>query len=415
MEGEERVEIEITRKSGISSRWLRKHLTLKNMFTFICSTLTFLLICQELNTFLFLRPTTTSKEEKEVDPADLPETLICLDPGFDPVALKRYGYRKVNKYYRGSLDGVKFVGWNGDQNLENKSSHAILEDALRVDKNFRSKFDIFYRKADFDTEVKANVRYRTLAYPHGRCLSISPTLANDTDIKSLSIVIKDVVGIQSITSLSLRVYFMDRINSVRIYPNDMEMTGEAVTMKLHQDHPQLFSIKTQISRSVHVEGDPNLDCAVYTEENSYSKCAQKELFEVFRKEIDCVPPLLEEDPQKMCNRNFNLSKAKDKYINELFKPLYFHNRKFECKTPCTKNVYASKFVHTSPVDSPGIYMYICIVFDEMLDVVHSSFSINEQTLLTRLGGSVSSGRTLLWILATILAAFQVSLYKICGT
>ena len=52
-------------------------------------------------------------------------------------------------------------------------------------------------------------------------------------------------------------------------------------------------------------------------------------------------------------------------------------------------------------------MYLVIVFDKMVNVVHSSFSIDGQTLLARLGGSVSSGRTLLWVLLTILGAAQV--------
>ena len=37
----------------------------------------------------------------------------------------------------------------------------------------------------------------------------------------------------------------------------------------------------------------------------------------------------------------------------------------------------------------------------------SRFSVDPQTLLTRLGGSISSGRTLLWILLSIFGAFQV--------
>ena len=50
---------------------------------------------------------------------------------------------------------------------------------------------------------------------------------------------------------------------------------------------------------------------------------------------------------------------------------------------------------------------INLVFDRTISVTRSTFSINEQTFLTRLGGSVSSGRTLLWILVTLLGAPQV--------
>ena len=176
-------------------------------------------------------------------------------------------------------------------------------------------------------------------------------------------------------------------------------------MKLKEKHPKVKTIKTQIARSIHVEDDPLLDCAVYAENNSYSKCAQKELFEVFTKEIGCVPPLLDANPKATCNKRFNFSHAKDKYLDTLFKPLYFHNREFKCKTPCTKNVYTSSFLHASP--SAISSTVLIVIFDKKLEVAQSTFSINGQTLLTRLGGSVSSGRTLLWILLSILAGSQV--------
>ena len=53
-----------------------------------------------------------------------------------------------------------------------------------------------------------------------------------------------------------------------------------------------------------------------------------------------------------------------------------------------------------------------LVFDRTISVTRSTFSINEQTFLTRLGGSVSSGRTLLWILVTLLGAPQVKSFKV---
>ena len=46
-------------------------------------------------------------------------------------------------------------------------------------------------------------------------------------------------------------------------------------------------------------------------------------------------------------------------------------------------------------------------YHKTLEVIHSDFNIDSQTFLTRLGGSVSSGRTLLWILVSLLGAAQV--------
>ena len=51
--------------------------------------------------------------------------------------------------------------------------------------------------------------------------------------------------------------------------------------------------------------------------------------------------------------------------------------------------------------------WLVLVFDKTHEVGHSAFSIDGQTFLTRLGGSVSSGRTLLWILVTVFGAVQV--------
>ena len=117
-------------------------------------------------------------------------------------------------------------------------------------------------------------------------------------------------------------------------------------MKLEKGQQYVKSIKTKISRSLYVEGDPQINCAAYTENSTFSKCTINELKDIFLKEVGCIPPLLEKDTNKMCNKRFNFSDAKDIYLETLFKLIYFHNKVFSCKTPCTKNVYSSKFVHS---------------------------------------------------------------------
>ena len=53
--------------------------------------------------------------------------------------------------------------------------------------------------------------------------------------------------------------------------------------------------------------------------------------------------------------------------------------------------------------------YLILAFDKTLEVDHSDFSIDSQTFLARLGGSVSSGRTLLWILVSLFGVAQVEI------
>ena len=188
--------------------------------------------------------------------------------------LQRYGYAS-NTYYRGSLDTEKFVGWNGGKN-ENKSSQSILEEALTVDGKFRSFFsEIFFAEDQVLRKKPADTEFRTLAYPDGRCLSIIPPGGNSNNSSGLNTLMIHVnkTAVEDGNITNLRVYFMDKVNSVRIYPNDMEMRGDQIEMTLKGEEANVKSIKTKIFRSVHVEGDPLFDCAVYTENNSYSKCA----------------------------------------------------------------------------------------------------------------------------------------------
>ena len=109
-------------------------ISLKSLFTSICTILTVLLICQELYTFSFVKPTTTSNEEKELETTDLPDVVFCLEPAFDLENLTQYGYLK-DSYFRGSPSGNfgDFVGWNG-QDME-KSSQDILNEVLVFDDN----------------------------------------------------------------------------------------------------------------------------------------------------------------------------------------------------------------------------------------------------------------------------------------
>ena len=96
-------------------KWFLDFCSFKIVFKVICALLTLLLIYQELFTFVVEKPSTTSREEKDIDINDIPEVVICLEPGFDTKVLEKYGYNDVGVYYKGIVDG-EFVGWNGNEN-----------------------------------------------------------------------------------------------------------------------------------------------------------------------------------------------------------------------------------------------------------------------------------------------------------
>ena len=81
-------------KTGIKFCHLQSLCSVKNVFTAVCTILTGLLIFKELFSFAVLRPTNTYQEEKQLDRSDLPEIVVCPDPGFDSDDLRKYGYKE---------------------------------------------------------------------------------------------------------------------------------------------------------------------------------------------------------------------------------------------------------------------------------------------------------------------------------
>ena len=394
--------------------------SLKNAFTLICTLLTLFLICQEVVTYSIKRPTTTSQEEKELEVSDLPDVVMCLDPALNLTNIAKYGYNN-GFYYRGSVNGTDFIGWNGNathfaERGKGNFSAVILNKALVFDGRLQQQLvkEAYYR--GFQNEsVKAKMRPRTLMYPYGRCLAISPpteTNVSHPKINTLQLTLRTTdLGFDTKSPKTrIRIYLMDKLTSAHIYPNGMELMGSdrIPAKKLYAD-PEIQTFKTKITRTQHVPGDPLFNCDVYTEENTYNDCIQSELLEIFDREIGCQPPLLAKDPNLMCNKIFNVSTNKAEKIKNIFQQLYIANMDFKCRTPCETSKFTTQNVHTT---KNGDH-HLIISFDKKVEVVRSTFKIDEQTFLARLGGSISSGRTVLWLLVGLLGAFQV-IFTVCS-
>ena len=167
---------------------------------------------------------------------------------------------------------------------------------------------------------------------------------------------------------------------------------------------EIRAFKTKISRSQHVQGDPLFDCSVYSKENSYNDCLQSEVNELLTEGIGCLPPLYTPDLNNMCNKKFNLSAMKESEIFDLLTLLTHQDWKSECKNPCTRSKYKTRYL----ASTPWTYTALNIVFERTVDVTRSRFSIDGPTFLTKSGGFIGVGRTLLWILAILLGTAQVT-------
>ena len=170
-------------KIKICFTWLLAGISARNIFTLICSAFTLFLIGKLLFTATVIKPTSTYKGEKELETIDLPEIVICADPGFKLEVLEKYGYGSGDFYFIGFVGGVgNLTGWNGEDGVEN-SSLAILEESLVID-NDDTQWSwepiwwvgySYYEEWPYDTPPI--ISQRTMVYPLGRCISFTPSAA----------------------------------------------------------------------------------------------------------------------------------------------------------------------------------------------------------------------------------------------
>ena len=373
----------------------------RNIFIVLCSAITLLLLCQLLLSFAIEKPTTTTTIEKKLETTDLPDVVICMDPGYDKVTLNKYGYHS-STYFRGAMQpgqpgaSSPFVGWNGGIH-ENKSSLEILEEALLLPKNGQLITQAWYTENYIDSD-NAVVTFRVLGDYIGRCISISPPLVT---IKPHHLWIQFNSSFFDQFNLSryqLYIYFMDRANSPHFYPDLMEMVMGYSIWVGHE--PSIYTYRTRLSKSEHIEGDPLFECAVYTKNNSYDMCIREELEEVLAKELGCQPPYLSNNPNNLCDKKFNASNDRSLEIASLF---WEARNQLRCKTPCTKNKYTTYHQWVTPYS----FRALDITFDKKVDISRSRFIIDGPTFLTKSGGFIGVGRTLLWILVSLLGTAQV--------
>ena len=216
-----------------------------------------ILIYQELVKFFIIRPTSDFKEEKKLETFDFPEVVLCLEPGFNSKVLHDYGY-KTATYYRGTMGyTTSFVGWNGGEN-ETRSSEEILEDVLAAESRFLNDSTLIKGKStkDYTNFMAAESKIRTLAYPFGRCKSFTPPFQED--MSSIVIVFNDTVFVNS---SKIVIFLMDKTDSLRLYPNPMEMTGDPIEIETTQDSISIL-YHTKVSQFKHVLGDPFFRCTI---------------------------------------------------------------------------------------------------------------------------------------------------------
>ena len=76
-----------------------------------------------------------------------------------------------------------------------------------------------------------------------------------------------------------------------------------------------------------------------------------------------------------------------------------------CTKPCTEYNFETKMLYAQTIDQKE--NMIKIVFDQTVDLTKTCFLMVIPSLLTGIGGAISFGRTLLWIIVLIIGALKI--------
>ena len=185
----------------------------------------------------------------------------------------------------------------------------LLEDILAVN-NDSFKINMMAPDDSLKMNVIAPVisqSYLHPRYPYGRCINLGPGFRmrkDDTNAIVFSITTEN----NETEKEYAQVYFQDPINGALILPTEFEMKGDQLKIPIKAQN-SFRKFKTKISKFQHIEGDPNFECQTYTEDYTYAKCIENEISSIFHELIGCHPPLISEKRDKMCNKQFDLSRT----------------------------------------------------------------------------------------------------------
>ena len=357
---------------------LRRFLSIHNLFNTICFTLTAYLSVDVILDFAVHKSTSTSHEQIDIDQETFPELVVCSDPPIKEEAAQQFGYN--DDYFYGFSAPEEFIGWNG---IDGKhDSMYILNEIFNLNLKGQLISSIGYlEKSNWKYDNNPNIQVRMLRAPHGKCLLIQPPI-DDTSFISLVLNKTSLMKLRK-GSMMLNIFLMDPINSPQIFPSNFQMRGSSIKVDIHENRYWEFASK--VVRLYHLQDDPHFDCTVYERGKTYGDCVRKELQDIFKRQLGCIPPLLATSGRvsKICNSRFNVSSERRDEIETFFHS-YWSFQPNQCKRPCTETTY---YVH-STIDMKQANTEIGINFDPSVDITRSKFTSSVMTVFYSLGGSV---------------------------
>ena len=397
------IEIQLLKVKIMLPIRLKKHLTLVTVFKLVCISFTSVFLFQELEIYFLLKPTVTSSITEPLHSQNIPIILACADPAMNSTVMAQNGYSHDNFFYALGIliGGRNSHGWNGN-------SSGISTDLLDKMSTLEKANDIkaWEIKSAWSRLKRAATKLTPFIYPNGKCIQVS----HKYDALRNRLIVFKKPNVKDMSN-RLVILLKDPINSADMYP--LEMKGDRMISFPNEDKTRrkakVFRIK--IHQLIHEKEDPNFPCYQYSMDDTLNSCVRNEVLKILKNHFGCIPPTFSGKLNETCNSNFNKTRKDFETSLNLLDTIYQRFKSKVCPSPCTKTSYEVKLVY----EVSSKYDQTIISFDEITDIERNLFSINPNTFLTRLGGSISFGRTSLWVFILTLEGVTLiwtGLYKI---
>ena len=154
--------------------------------------------------------------------------------------------------------------------------------------------------------------------------------------------------------------------------------------------------RVQIKEYDHTDlkNDPKHLCVDYKVKGEYGKCIEDEIMNDNYKYINCTPPWMTDNEDLWCKGTYNLSLNKIKYENYLNLIELGRSESKTCLVPCKLKQYQAKEIGAKRTKRNKGFI---IRFENEVEIIKSSWQLDEITFLANIGGFIGVGKEFLWL------------------
>ena len=200
------------------------------------------------------------------------------------------------------------------------------------------------------------------------------------------------------------------------------MLGEKIFVRDNTDNVRVH-YRIKIVENIKLEGDPNYPCIDYEVEGEYAKCVENGMLKETLKFMNCTPPWMTSNENFWCHGNLTFRTEADcyDYVKFMTKSGFLNDVHLEnCSVPCKVKRYKAIEFRTRDLgwNNKGRKGYK-LWFEDDVEVIKSSWQLDELSLLSKIGGFIGTTRSFLWLiilLTSSIGAFisYVKVQKVLG-